>query len=261
MLPFIDILGLKIAFYGSLIAIGTAAGIAVAVSRSAINAQKKEDVLYAFFFAIIGVIVGAKLLYLITVLPDMIRNFDLLIQNREAMLSLLTGGFVFYGGLIGGAAGVVLYCRRFRIGFWPMVDTIIPSVPLVHAFGRLGCFCAGCCYGKEFPPPIGMYFNNSPYAPHDVALFPVQLLEAFLCLCIFAGIVVFSRKKKRNGAVLGLYLLSYTVVRFVLEFFRMDAARGFLLGFSTSQWISALLLIVSLVLLIRPFSRVKAEKS
>jgi phosphatidylglycerol:prolipoprotein diacylglycerol transferase len=261
LLPYIEVLGVKIALYGTLIVIGTAAGMAVAVSRSAINAQKKEDIIYAFFFAIIGVIVGAKLLYIVTVLPDLIEKFDMLIHNRGAILSLLTGGFVFYGGLIGGVIGVMLYCRQFKVVFWPLVDTLIPSVPLIHAFGRLGCFCAGCCYGREFPPPFGVYFNSSPFAPHDVTLFPVQLLEAFLCLCIFSGLVIFARKRKGNGIVLGFYLLFYTVVRFVLEFFRMDEIRGILLGLSTSQWISVFLLGVSIILLLRPLLRVKEKRT
>ena len=155
-------------------------------------------------------------------------------------MGYLVGGFVFYGGLFGGLLGAFLYTRRYGISFAKFCNTAIVSVPLIHAFGRLGCFCAGCCYGVPADPPLGLYFNNSPVAPHGVALFPVQLLEAGLNLLLFFVLALVFRKRRRLSPV-PVYLTSYAVIRFVLEYFRYDAVRGIFFGLSTSQWISVAL--------------------
>ena len=85
---------------------------------------------------------------------------------------LFTNGFVFYGGLIGAVLAMWWYTHHFKMDFWQSVELLIPSVPLVHAFGRIGCFCGGCCYGIPFDPPIGIAFTNSPVAPNGIPLFP-----------------------------------------------------------------------------------------
>jgi phosphatidylglycerol:prolipoprotein diacylglycerol transferase len=121
-----------------------------------------------------------------------------------------------------------------------MLDGLVPSVPLAHAFGRLGCFFAGCCYGV--PSAFGLEFNASELAPHGVKLLPVQLIEAGCNLLLFVLLLVLSRFCRRRGLLTGTYLAAYAVMRFVLEFFRYDAERGVFWGLSTSQWISLLLL-------------------
>lgn len=248
MLPTIELFGVEIAMYGVMIVFGTAAGILTAVLRSGKTGQPKEDLLYASLYGTIGVIIGAKVLYIITILPLIIENFDLLIHDPDEAMALLAGGFVFYGGLIGGISAVGIYCRQYGLRFFPLAEALVPSIPLIHAFGRVGCFFAGCCHGIEFPPPIGMYFSKSPVAPHDVALFPVQLLESALNLAIFAVLLILGKKRRRQGVVLGAYLLMYAPLRFILEYLRADAWRGIFLGLSTSQWISIALLIAGSVL-------------
>ena len=143
-----------------------------------------------------------------------------------------------------------VYTRMYKLNFWGMTDALVPSVPLMHAFGRLGCFCAGCCYGMPFPAPLGLSFDASPVAPHGVTLFPVQLLEAFLNLIIFGVLLLYARKPRGRGKIIGLYMSAYAVMRFLLEFLRFDAERGGFWGLSTSQWISLILLPIGLYLLL-----------
>ena len=152
---------------------------------------------------------------------------------------LISGGFVFYGGLIGGIAGYFPGVKIARCGLKTFLNTFAFAIPYVHAFGRIGCFCAGCCYGIEYHGPLSA-------AGH----FPVQLLEALL-LFAFAFMMMFIIIKKKQETKEGLlflcYLLYYSIVRFFLEFLRGDEVRGRLgagtFSLSTSQFISLLILL------------------
>lgn len=223
-------------------------GILVAVLRAGIFHYEKEDVLFASFYGILGLIAGGKLLYLLTNISWIIRNFFAIISNAEYLTALMKGGFVFYGGFIGAMAGIFIYARQYKLLALNLMEIILPAVPLIHAFGRVGCFCAGCCYGIPIKEPWGLYFLNSQLAPHDLPLFPVQLLEAACNLVIFFIMVYRYRRRRTRGEALCFYLFTYGTLRFVLEFLRYDRERGFLLGLSTSQWISILLVLAALFL-------------
>lgn len=173
MFPFIHVGSLNIGTYGLCILIGAVVGIGVALIRAKRRNFPVEDTLFLSFFALIGVGVGAKILYLITILPDLIEHFQEIFTSLEAINLLFTNGFVFYGGLIGAVLAMWWYTHHFKMDFWQSAELLIPSVPLVHAFGRIGCFCGGCCYGIPFDPPIGIAFTNSPVAPNGIPLFPV----------------------------------------------------------------------------------------
>lgn len=124
----------------------------------------KADTTYAAAYAAIGILVGAKLLYFITKLPNIIIKKDLFfLLFREAPLwafEYAFGGFVFYGGLLGAILGVWIYCRQYKVPFQPLLDIFAPVIPLAHGFGRIGCFFAGCCYGKEYH---GIFSVRFPY--------------------------------------------------------------------------------------------------
>ncbi len=238
--------------YGLMILVGAVAGIGLALLRAKKYQQKREDVLFSAFFAGIGVAVGAKILYIITILPDLIANWNTLVQNTEYLFSIISGGFVFYGGLIGAVIMLVIYTRKYRLDTFTMLEVFAPAIPLVHAFGRLGCFCAGCCYGIPVDPPLGMVFAHSVAGPQDVPLLPIQLFESGLNIVLCVVLLSLSRKINKRGRLLGIYLIAYAVMRFVLEFFRYDYVRGFLLGISTSQWISILLIPIGILFIVLP---------
>ena len=226
--------------YGLMIAIGVLAAYFSATYRSKKYALDPDKVFYVTVWAVIGGFGGAKLLYLITQLPAIFKDPSLLKDARN--------GFVVYGGIIGGILAAWLYCKVSKLKFMKYFDLVMPSVALAQGFGRIGCFLAGCCYGKETNRAFHIIFHDSAYAPNNVPLIPTQLISSGLDFlnCIF--LMWFAGKKKGDGQVAGLYLVCYSVGRFVLEFFRGDLERGNVGSLSTSQFIAIFTAIAGVVL-------------
>ena len=247
MLPYINIFGKQIATYGLIIVFGIIIGSIVAILYfSKFNKIKKDDVLYSILYGIIGIVVGAKILYLLTNIQLLIRSKDIV----STFLQMLSGGFVFYGGLIGGILGIFIYAKQFKIEFKPLLLTIVPTIPLVHSIGRIGCLLAGCCYGMEYNGIGAITFHNSLIAPNEISLFPIQIIECICNLLIFMILTITYKKATGTYKTVGLYCILYSIVRFTLEFFRGDLIRGIYFGLSTSQWISILLLILGIIIFI-----------
>ncbi len=232
--------------YGLLGALGFVLGIVYLAIVCRIKKVRFDDVIYVYVWAGISAIVGAKILYL---LLDMKNIIDAVRAGGDTMMDYIIavfgGGLVFYGGLIGGFAGVWGASKYFKLDYRTMLAVAVPALPLAHAFGRLGCHNVGCCYGIEVHGHIGKMYTDSLFAPNNVLLFPVQMIESICCFLIFALLVVIlfrtPEDKIGESIVPELYLLIYPAVRFTLEFFRGDAVRGHFLVFSTSQWISLIL--------------------
>ncbi len=182
--------------------------------------------------------IGAKLLYGVTDLRNVLKD----------PLLLLTGnGFVIYGGIIGGIAAAVIYCRIKKHVFLQYFDLMAPSIALAQGFGRIGCFLAGCCYGRQTSFPWGVVFRSSLFAPNGMKLIPTQLIMSagdFLIAAVLLFTPVKSRKAGRCG---GMYLILYSVGRFLVEFLR-GANRGSVGPLSTSQFISIFTLVLGLLL-------------
>lgn len=254
MLPYIQLFGREVPAYWLM---GIAGIIAASLYLYVTNRHGKagqiptDDLLHIVLLAAVGALIGSKLLGIITILPLIARNWSFISANPSLLLELLTQGLVFYGGAIGGFLGVYWYCRRYHLSIKTVGAIVTPAVPLFHAFGRVGCFLAGCCWGIEVP--WGPEFSHSLAAPNGVPLLPIQLIEAAANVIIFILLAVLSRKlsSHRKWVVLPLYVFIYALVRFTLEFFRGDRERG-VFFFSTSQWISlALLVILALLYLLR----------
>lgn len=250
MFPTLEILGKIVPVYGLLCVIGLLLGGGVAALRCPRFGLSREDCIYFFVFGCIGAMVGAKLLYLATVFPDLCKELPLLFQQPEVFLQkYLYGGMVFYGGLAGAIIVAILYARWQGMRLVPYFPVLIPALPLIHAVGRLGCFSVGCCYGR--PSSWGIAFTHSPVAPNGVPLLPVQLWECGAELAIFFFMLWFTARPRQPAKILMAYLLCYAPVRFVLEFFRYDAYRGVIGPFSLSQWLSLGVIAVCGVLLVR----------
>ena len=252
MCPVITILGKAIPMYGVCIVLGAviAGGIAVLFLQKPYRAcHEGYDVAAAATFAMVGVFVGGKALYLLVELPFIVKNWHEILQLPGGAWNLLFGGYVFYGGLLGALFMLWLYSRIAGVRFRPLLLNLTPVIPIAHGFGRLGCFMAGCCYGNEYHGPGAVVFAHpAGSAPAGVELFPVQLLEMALNFCLAAGLLRFHSKKPWSLSVVGWYLLCYASMRFGLEFLRGDAERGFFLGLSVSQWISVCLIPLSIFL-------------
>jgi phosphatidylglycerol:prolipoprotein diacylglycerol transferase len=192
-------------------------------------------------------LIGGHLLYGITNIDKFwlfakVKNFNGFIT----LISLIFGGQVFYGGLFGGIAAAVIFAGITRLeNFSAYTDIMAAGVPLFHFFGRIGCFLGGCCYGIECD--FGFTTHNSLIASaNGVNRFPVQLFEAGFCLLLALFMIRLMKKERFAGKLFYIYLFTYAVGRFILEFFRGDSYRGFLFGLSTSQIISLIVIVTIL---------------
>ena len=237
-MPLLELLGRGVPLYGLLGVLGACLGLVCALVRCPSFGLSRDDCAYLYVFGAIGAAAGAKLLYLLPRLPQLAAELPLLWEGPAAFAARwLSGGLVFYGGLFGGIAGAWLAARYFRADFGAFCPVLVPAVPLMHALGRVGCFFTGCCYGVELDPPWGIPVPAGAVGPGGVR-FPVQLWEAGAEGTIFLLLLRYSRRAAPPGKSLAAYLLLYAPVRFALEFFRGDPARGFLGPLSTSQWLS-----------------------
>ncbi|MDI7259446.1 MAG: prolipoprotein diacylglyceryl transferase [Thermodesulfobacteriota bacterium] len=245
MFPILLRLGsLNIFAYGFFIAIGFILGFILAMRRAREQGVPAERVVDLFFCIIFSAIIGSRALYVLV-------NFDLYRENPLQIFKIWEGGLVFYGGLILAAVVSFAYMRWHRLPVWKLADLFSPSIALGLFFGRIGCFFAGCCYGKETSLPWGMIFTDpNSLARLNVSLHPTQLYEAISSLAIFFFLNWKRRKKTFEGQIFWLFLLLYSVIRFFFEYLR-DDPRGFLFGgfLSTSQGIGISLAIVSLFML------------
>lgn len=219
--------------YGLMIAVGVLAAYLTTEYRAKKLKYRQEHVFPMFMCCLIGGIAGAKILFWIT-------EWKFFVQNPAGYLMNFADGFVVFGGIITGVLTGVLYCRANGLSFAAWADLILPPVALGQAFGRIGCFLAGCCYGKETSLPFGIVFRHSEFAPNGVRLIPTQLLSSGLDFLNFLILLWISRRTKREGMVTACYLIFYSVGRFFLEFLRGDMGRGTVGIFSTSQFISIL---------------------
>ena len=201
------------------------------------------DLLILEGYGLLGAFLGAKILFL-TVSAGQIAWHR--ITEPACLLALIRGGFVFYGGLLGGLAVLMAAARLHGIDIRAYFEKLVFLIPAAHAFGRVGCFLAGCCYGCVYEGPLAVHYPAGGFAPAGISLFPVQLAEASL-LVLLAVTGEWLCLKGRLRRPVRTYLTAYAGIRFLLEFFRADAARGKALQLSTSQWISILTVMACLV--------------
>jgi phosphatidylglycerol:prolipoprotein diacylglycerol transferase len=234
--------------YGVLLAASYLLGLWLAMRRAKAWGLDANRVLDLGIYIIIAALIGAKLLLLIV-------DFDQFRRSPADLLSLARSGGVFYGGLILAVLVAFWYIHKHRLPFWTTTDVFAPGIALGHVTGRLGCFAAGCCYGRQTSVPWAVIFTNPQAAanvgtPLGIPLHPTQLYEAGAELLILI-LLLTTEKRGRYfaGRTFWAYMFLYAVSRFVIEFYRGDP-RGEMFGLSTSQLISVVLAPLSLVMLI-----------
>jgi phosphatidylglycerol:prolipoprotein diacylglycerol transferase len=229
--------------YGVLLAIAFLTGLYVAArqaKKAGLDANRVADL---GVYVLIAGLLGAKALLVIVDFPQ----YRL---HPEEVFSIFQSGGVFYGGLLAALPVAAWYVRRHKLPGWATADCLAPGVVIGQCIGRLGCFAAGCCFGRATTMAWGVTFRDA-YAnryvgtPLDVALHPTQLYESLLALVIFFVLLRMAERKKFHGQVTVAYVVLYAVARFVVEFYRGDASRGTVFGgaLSTSQFIALLMLL------------------
>ncbi len=255
MKSYITLFGKEIPLYG--IAFYTGILLAAAVAFLLMRRRRNfpmYDLLCSAIYVMIGAIVGAKLLFIAVSLKD-------IIQSDIPFYYWIKGGFVFYGGLIGGAAGLWIYTKQFRMRIMDFVDIYAAVLPLGHSIGRVGCYFAGCCYGIPYDGPGAVIYHESlTMTPLETPLLPIQLIEAAGLMVLSIVLAICYLKISRRGAVAAFYVIGYSSLRFVLEFFRGDRARGIWLNVSTSQWISLALVCVLIFICIMEYRKNQNNK-
>lgn len=236
----IDLGIMHIHVYGLMFALGICAAVLVSAYRAKKNRLSEDRIYTILWLAFIGGFLGTRVLFYLTVLPDIIEN--------PSILWNFSNGYVVYGGVIGGVLANVIYFKVKKEDFLPYFDLVMPQVALGQAIGRIGCFFAGCCYGRETNLPIGFTYHTSDFAPTGVALIPTQLISCVGDLLIFVVLLLYAKRKEAKGTVGALYLMLYSAGRFFVEFLRGDEERGNIGLFSVSQFIAIVVFFLGLLL-------------
>jgi len=223
--------------YGVLLALGVLAGVTLAEWLHRKEGGKPGRMVDLAVFVVLAGLVGARIIFVLV-------NWDYYVNAPLEIPMFWQGGLVFFGGLAGGGAVFILTARHFGLPVMGMMDIGAAGVCLGHAFGRLGCFSAGCCYGKPADLPWAVTFTD----PHclaveilNIPVHPTQLYSSFFLFALAAFLVCLHPRRSFPGQMAAAYLILYGLFRFGVEFFRGDPRGGFsLLGatLSIGQWMS-----------------------
>jgi len=223
--------------YGVVLAIAYLVGIWMLRRKARAEGLPEQKIFDFSLYVLAAAILGAKALLVIVEWRHYLRD-------PRNLVEVLRSGGVFYGGLIAATAVGIWYMKRHRLPAWKIADMGAPSIALGEAIGRWGCFAAGCCYGKPTDGRFGVRFTD-PFAhdavgtPLDVALHPTQIYLSLNAFLIFLILQWAYRRRTFDGEIFWLYVLLYAITRGIIENFRGDSVRGFLVPgiLSTSQFI------------------------
>jgi len=231
--------------YGFCIAMGILAGYYYTYYHAKKQFGTSQDTISNLLvYIIIAAVVGGKVLFYF---EDPKYYFG----NPANMFRGFPSGFVFYGSLIFVIPVMLWFFKRNKIPVLPMLDIMAITTPIVHAFGRTGCFFAGCCHGVPTHSIFGVTFTDPHCAarPLHVPLHPTQLYSISLLLLAIVFLSLYKKRKKFEGELFALYLILYPIGRFILEYFRGDESRGYIIKdvLSHSQFISIFVIIGAIV--------------
>lgn len=212
--------------YGVLVAAGVLLGLWYARHYAARHSEIDPDRIWNLgIYMVLAGLAGAKIWFILSGGNYFWRHPGEIFSRA----TLQTGG-TFYGGLLGALLLVVIYAHFERISLLALVDCYSAGLPLGHAIGRLGCFAAGCCFGKPTYLPWAVTFTSARAAqlvgtPLNIPLHPTQLYEAGAEFLNFFILVVLARKQRFRGEIFATYILLYGIERGLIEFVRWDPGR------------------------------------
>lgn len=225
--------------YGLMIGLGVLFCILMGMQRAKKHGLKEEAVIDIAIYGLIIGFLGAKFLYVIV-------EWEAFLKNPMSVLG--TEGFVVYGGISAGVIAAIVYCKIKKLKFLEYFDLLSASIALAQGFGRIGCFLAGCCYGRETDSCLGVVFPAGSIAPAGVKVLPTQLFSSAGDFAIMAFLLWHYKRRKYVGDTGFLYMLLYGIGRFFIEMLRNDN-RGAVGALSTSQFISIFIVTAALLLL------------
>jgi phosphatidylglycerol:prolipoprotein diacylglycerol transferase len=257
----------KLHTYGLLIAGGFLLAMNLSKRQAEREGEDPDRIVDLAFYLLLAGLIGSRIVFILT-------KFDEYMRNPLDIVMFWRGGLVWYGGFIGAATYLIYYSRKHRLDYFKVVDILIPYMAMAHAFGRLGCLAAGCCFGRPAEGlPWGIVFpSDSMTAAQQTAdglvgsletplpVHPTQLYESGAELTMFALLLFLRPHKRFHGQLFLTWLAIYPVLRSIIEVFRGDKERGVFFILSTSQWISIGVAIAAVVVFFRLRSR-RAEQS
>lgn len=238
--------------YGFMMFLGFVAAGWTAIRRGRRVGIDKDVIWDVCLWVLVGGIGGARLFYIVQYHDEVFKDASTPGGYLMALVNLQEGGLVLYGGIILALTAFILFCYRRKLSPLLMTDIIMPSFFLGLAFGRVGCFMNGCCYGDRCELPwavsfplgsvpdmalVGRGFLDSADTV-TMALHPSQLYSAFNALLLAGLMHAYFFVRRRDGSVLALSLLTYPVTRFLIEFLRGDEMGKFNTPLTISQWVS-----------------------
>lgn len=236
---------LKIYSYGFMLALSFFGGIVLAGRRAERRGVSKEIIQDLSIILIILAVVGSRTLYIVTHRDHYHSIIDI--------VALWEGGATYYGGLLLALAGAFVYLRRKGLSFLKIADICAPSIALGIFFTRIGCFLSGCCFGSPTECPLGVVFPPDSPAGYNFpgsAVHPAQLYSSFYGIVIFVVLLLFERRRYRDGALFALLCLLYGGARFTVDFFRYyDGSAMMTESLTVNQVMSIVLALLGLVLL------------
>jgi phosphatidylglycerol:prolipoprotein diacylglycerol transferase len=241
--------------YGFFVAMGFLAGILLARSEAKRMGVDHEKIMDLCFYILIAAILGSRLLYVVI-------NHEFFLSNPLDVFKIWSGGLVFYGGFIAALFTAFIYLKRHKMSVWLTVDIAAPSLAIGHFLGRLGCFSAGCCFGRECDLPWAVTFTHpETLAPIGIPLHPTQLYSSISNLIIFFFLWFFRKRTKFHGQLFWIYVLLYGITRSFIEIFRGDFRGDSVFGLlSVSQTIGISMSVIAVIMLIRISSATKAKE-
>lgn len=238
----IDFAGLKIYSYGFCIMLGAFLAFGYANWQGRKLGIPSERISEMALLIILASYIGGKVFLWFS-------DWNYYMEHPKKMVEFSGSGFVFYGSFIFCISGLFLFFKIRKIKAAPMFDILAVCTSLVHGFGKIGCFFAGCCHGKVCSPALGVVYHNplSQARPLDTPLYPVPLIDAVIIFGATVFLLWYRKRKQFEGELMLWYVFIYATGRFFTEFLRGDDDRGFIGTLSQSQWVSIGLLIISSV--------------
>ena len=248
----IPIINLTIHTYGFLLATGYVCAIIYSMRMGKRENIDSKILIDLIFWSIVVGLIGSKLFLLVT-------EVKIYLEDPRKLLLLIRSAGTFYGGLIFGTLFAIWFIKKRDLPLGKIADIFGPAIALAHFFGRLGCFSAGCCWGRacaHFPGVVFSHKDLQTGVPTGIHLYPTQLIEAILNLLNFVILFLFYKRRKFAGQIFILYIFNYSLIRFAIEYFRGDLDRGYMFGavthpftsLSVPQFISIIGIILALVL-------------
>ena len=251
--------------YGLLIASGFLLAMMLAKRQAGREGEDPERLVDLAFYLLVAGLIGARIVFILT-------KFEDYVHSPLEIVMFWRGGLVWYGGFIAAAGYAYYYTRRHGLPYFKYVDILIPYMALAHAFGRLGCLAAGCCFGKPTDLPWGIVFPVNSMAQqaqqsaglvgiadHALAVHPTQLYEAGAELSMFWLLLLMRPHKRFHGQLFLVWLSAYPIIRSTIEMFRGDKERGVYI-LSTSQYISIFVALAAAALVVY-FRRLRTQQS